>query len=139
MMAPKRHKSYTAAFKLEAIGKAEKIGNRAAARELDVDERCIRRWRSEKSDLENMPKMKRAKRSGTAHWPQLEDVLEKWFLDQREKGLSVSTVKIRLQARIIAANMGISNFNGNPNWCFRFMMRKKLSVRTRTTVGQSSK
>lgn len=136
-MAPKRHNSYTASFKLEAIAKAEKVGNRGAARELGVDERCIRRWRSEKSVLINMPKTKRSRRSGTAHWPELEEVLEKWFLEQREKGFSVSTVKIRLQARKIAANLGISNFNGNSNWCFRFMARKNLSVRTRTTVGQS--
>jgi transposase-like protein len=136
-MPPKRHNSYTAAFKMQAIEKAEAIGNRAAAREFGVDERCIRRWRSEKAVLESMPKTKRARRCGTAHWPELEDVLEKWILEQREKGLPLSTVQIRLQAKNFAANMGISNFTGNPNWCFRFMARKKLSVRARTTVGQS--
>ncbi len=135
-MAPKRHMSYTASFKLQVVARAEDIGNRAAAREFGVDERCIRRWRSEKASLENMPKAKRAKRSGIAHWPELEDVLEKWILEEREKGLPVSTVKIRLQARKISANMGILNFNGNPNWCHRFMARKNLSVRNKTTIGQ---
>lgn len=136
-MAPRRHKSYTAAFKLQVILKAETIGNRAAGREFGVDERCVRRWRSEKPSLEEMPKTKRARRSGSAHWPQLERSLKTWILEQREKGLSVSTVRMRLQAKNIAADMGISPFNGTANWCFRFMARHHLSVRQRTTVGQS--
>lgn len=135
-MAPRRHMSYTAAFKMKVIERAEIIGNRAAGREFIVDERCIRRWRSEKSELSKMPKSKRARRSGTVKFPELENDLEKWILEQREKGLSISTVKIRLQAKIIAANLAIPNFKGTPNWCFRFMSRKKLSVRSRTTVGQ---
>lgn len=136
-MAPKRHMSYTAAFKLQVIERAEVTGNRAAARDFEIDERCIRRWRSEKPSLQDMPKGKRAKRSGVAHWPELEDILEKWILEEREKGHPVSTVKVRLQAKKIATNMGISDFNGNPNWCHRFMTRKKLSVRSKTTIGQT--
>ncbi|KFM62235.1 hypothetical protein X975_15600, partial [Stegodyphus mimosarum] len=50
-MAPKRHRSYTAGFKLNVISRAEQIGNIAAAREFEVDERCIRRWRTEKEEL----------------------------------------------------------------------------------------
>lgn len=136
-MAPKRLRNYTAAFKLQVIMKAESIGNRPAAREFGIDERCIRRWRTEKSVIEEMPKLKKARRCGTAHWPELEKNLTKWILEQREEGLSISTVRIRMQAKNIAADMGISNFKGNANWCFRFMKRHKLSVRQRTSVGQN--
>lgn len=135
-MAPKKLKSYTAAFKLAVVDKAELIGNRAAGREYGVDERCVRRWRAEKSILKEMPKSKRARRSGVVVWPNLERNLAKWVKEQREKGMPVSTVQIRFQARIMASNMGFTNFKGSPNWCFRFMSRNNLSVRTRTTVGQ---
>lgn len=135
-MAPKKLKSYTAAFKLAVVDKAETVGNRAAGREYGVDERCVRRWRAEKSILKEMPKSKRARRSGVVVWPNLENNLAKWVKEQREKGMPISTVQIRLQARILASNMGFTNFKGGSNWCFRFMSRNNLSVRTRTTVGQ---
>lgn len=135
-MSSNKRKSYTAAFKLSAVSRAEEVGNRGAAREFSVDERCIRRWRSDKDVLALMPKTKRARRNGTIAWPALEDNLEEWIKEQRGKGLSISTVKIRMQAKLIAGQMGISNFIGGPNWCFRFMKRKKLCVRQKTTVGQ---
>lgn len=62
-----------------------------------------------------MAKAKRARRSGITHWPQLDDALEKWILEEREKGLPVSMVKIHILARKITANVGILNFNGNSN------------------------
>lgn len=41
-MAPKRHRIYTASFKLTfAISQAEQTGNRAAAQEFEVDKQCI--------------------------------------------------------------------------------------------------
>lgn len=135
-MSAKR-KSYTSTFKLMVCERAEAIGNRGAARENDIDERCVRRWRKEKDVLEKMPRQKRARRGGKVSWPVLEANLEKWIKDQREKNLPVSTVRIRMQAKMIAEQMGITNFKGGPHWCYRFMRRKKLSVRVRTTVGQA--
>lgn len=133
-MAPR--KSYTASFKLAVIEKAETIGNRAAAREYEIDEKCIRRWRQQKNVLKHMPKQKRARRGGAVAFPSLETNLEKWIDEQREKGLPVSTVRIRLQAKTMAQQMGLENFKGGPSWCSRFMSRKRLSVRSKTTVGQ---
>lgn len=135
-MAPKRHRSYTAGFKLNVISRAEEIGNRAAGREFEVDERCVRRWRGEKEQLREMPQQKRARRSGTARWPNLEKDLVEWIKGQRSKGLAVSTTKIRLQAKLWAREQKIDDFKGGPCWCYRFMKRNKMSVRVRTTVGQ---
>lgn len=136
-MAPKRLKSYTANFKLSVIKRAEEIGNRAAGRELEVDERCIRRWRSEKKEIEAMPKTKRSRRSGRVRWPQLEDKLEEWVKEERDKGIAVSTIRLRLKAKVFAQQMGLVDFKGGPNWCYRFMHRRKLSMRAKTTVGQA--
>ena len=52
------------------------VGNQAAAREFDVDESCIHRWKTEKKVLEQILKNKRSLLSGTVHWPNLEDNLE---------------------------------------------------------------
>ncbi|KFM74964.1 hypothetical protein X975_20025, partial [Stegodyphus mimosarum] len=39
-----------------------------------------------------MPQQKRAKRSGTVRWPNLEDDLADWIKEQRGKGMAVSTI-----------------------------------------------
>ena len=45
-------------------------------------------------------------------------------------------MQIRLKARMIAAEKDIQDFKGGPSWCFRFLGRKGLSVRTKTTICQ---
>lgn len=134
--AKRKRVSYTSELKLKIIEKAEEIGNREAGRIFNVDESNIRLWRKSKAKLQNMDRKRRADRRGHAAWPALENELHKWILNQRESGLSVSTVTIRRKARIIAREMNLENFKGGATWCYRFMKRKKLSVRARTTVGQ---
>ena len=59
-------------------------------------------------------------------------------------GLSVSTKMIMDRGRRIAREMMESgnkgeetaNFKGTPNWCFLFMKRNGLSLRTRTKLAQ---
>ena len=63
-----------------------------------------------------MPKNKKSRQSGVILWLNLEDNLEQWVIEQRTKGLSVATVRIRIQAKVIAEHMGIENFVGGPNW-----------------------
>ena len=43
---------------------------------------------------------------------------------------------IRLKAKELAKQMNVTEFVGGPSWCSRFMQRNRLSVRSRTTVGQ---
>lgn len=127
-MAATRHRSYTASFKLSVISRAEQNGNRAAAREFEVDERCVRRWRTEKEELENMPQQKRAKRRGTVRWPDLEDDLEKWIKERQGKGVAISAGEIRSQATFMAQQMNLNDFKAGPCWCSRFMKRKKITI-----------
>ena len=136
-MAPKR-KSYTADFKLSVVQWAKLHGNRAAGREFSVAESSIREWRKSEGVLEQMPPRKRARRGLPPRWPQLEANLAKWVLALRDDNRSVSTVAIRLQAKVMAREMKIENFKGgSPNWVVKFMKRNKLSVRARTTAGQA--
>lgn len=132
---PKR-KSYTSDFKLTVITFAKEKGNRAAGREFSVDEKSIREWRKDEDNLASLHPRKRARRGRVAKWPNLEANLKQWILTQRQTNRSVSTVAIKLKARLMAAEMHITDFKGGVNWVFKFMKRNGLSVRARTTVGQ---
>ncbi|GFX41325.1 pogo transposable element with KRAB [Trichonephila clavipes] len=116
--------SYTADFKLNAVEKANEVGNREAARFFNVDESNIRLWRRNKTNFENCDRRKRANRLGKPHWPEK----NKWILKERDDGKAVSTVSIRMKARVIAREMNIFNFSGGPTWCYRFMKRNNLVV-----------
>ncbi|XP_027891620.1 uncharacterized protein LOC114155757 isoform X2 [Xiphophorus couchianus] len=135
-METTRRTSYDAAFKLKAIDLAVLEGNRAAAFKLGVNESMIRRWRQQEVELNKCQKTRKAFRGNESRWPELEDALEDWVKTQRAGGRGVSTVQIRLNAKSIARQMNIDNFNGGPSWCFRFMRRKNLFTRARTTLCQ---
>lgn len=136
-MAPSTsRKSYTAAYKLQIIEFAETNGNRAAERQFGVTESCVRAWRKAKDVLRITKRSKKALRGAKPRWTELEDRLEEWVLDQRAACRGISTVQIRLKAKTIAQEMDIPEFKGGPSWCFRFMNRKQLSIRTRTTMCQ---
>lgn len=74
-MPPKHLKRDTASFKLAVLEKAEIIGNWAAGEEFRVQECCVWHWRSEKTDLQNMLKLKKVRRSCVVRWEVLESNL----------------------------------------------------------------
>ncbi|GFX02245.1 uncharacterized protein TNCV_138211 [Trichonephila clavipes] len=78
--------SYIADFKLNAVEKANEVGNREAARFFNVDESNIRLWRRNKTNFENCDRRKRADRRGKPHWPELEAQINKWILKERDDG-----------------------------------------------------
>ncbi|KAL6468461.1 hypothetical protein MHYP_G00219850, partial [Metynnis hypsauchen] len=135
-MAPVKRHAYEAHFKLQAISYAAVHGNRAAARQFSVNESMVRKWRKQENELRQVKKSRQSFRGNNARWPQLEDQLEQWISEQRTAGRSVSTVTIRLKATTIAQEMKLEKFTGGPSWCFRFMKRRHLSIRARTTVAQ---
>ncbi|KAF4092990.1 hypothetical protein AMELA_G00027190 [Ameiurus melas] len=135
-MAPIKRHAYDAEFKLKAISHAEEHGNRAAAREFNINESMVRKWRKQQDDLRQVKKTKQSFRGNKARWLHLEDKLEQWVVEQRAAGISVSTITIRINATALASELGINDFKGGPSWCFRFMRRRNLSIRTRTTVSQ---
>lgn len=135
-MAPFKRHAYDAEFKLKAVGHAVEHGNRAAAREFNINESMVRKWRKQEDDLRQVKKTKQSFRGNKARWPQLENKLEQWVVEQRAASRSVSTVTIRMKATSLARDMNIDEFRGGPSWCFRLMKRRNLSIRTRTTVSQ---
>jgi len=135
-MAPKKRHAYEASLKLKAIEYAVAHGNRAGARHFNVNESMVRKWRKQEDALRQVKKNKLSFRGHKARWPQLEDRIEQWVIEQRTASRSVSTVSIRLKAKALAGELDINDFQGTPSWCFRFMKRRNLSIRTRTTVSQ---
>jgi transposase-like protein len=71
---------YDAAFKLMAIEKAIKNGNRKTAPELSMNESMVRRWRKQRGDLERRKKSSKAVSGGlkNSRWPALEDKIKHW-------------------------------------------------------------
>jgi len=134
---PKRV-SYTSAFKLKVVSVAQEKGNRAAARHFDINESCIRLWRKQAPQLQQMPRSKRANRGSKAHFPELEQSLLNFIKDHQAAGIPLSTIHIRLKAKSLAKQMKIptSDFLASPNWAYRFMARHNLSIRRCTTIAQ---
>ena len=133
----KSRKSYTAAFKLEVVKFAEENdGNMAAHRKYGVSEKCVRDWRKAKDTLRMTKKSKKANRGCKARWMNLEDKLEEHVLTQRAACRGLNTVQLRERAKLIATDLGIESFRGDPSWCFRFMRRKGLCIRPNTTVAK---
>ena len=128
--------SFTFEYKLKVIARADAIGNRAAAREFEIDESMIRYWRKKKDVMTKLPKRQRTCRTGIAKFPALERTLKEWIISQRQNSRAVTTVMTRLTAKELAKQMNVAEFVGGPSWCSRFMRRNRLSVRSRTTVGQ---
>lgn len=133
---PKRRASYTATYKLQAVQKAKILGNRAVPQELGIDEKSIQQWQKDKTILEKRPKCKRSRRRKGAQWPDLEEKLHKWIDSERSESKPISTTIIRMKAKSFAAELNLEEFNGSASWCNRFMKRKGLSNRIRTTISQ---
>lgn len=67
----------------------------------------------------------------------MEENLASWVRSQRENNRAVSTVAIKLKARLLATEMKLEDFRGgSANWIYKFMKCNNLAVRIRTTVGQ---
>ncbi|KAF4797634.1 hypothetical protein TURU_071784 [Turdus rufiventris] len=75
-MTPQRRLAYEADFKLKAINHAKQHGNRAAAREFNINESMVSKWRKQEDDLRLAKKTKKSFHEHKARWPQLEDRLE---------------------------------------------------------------
>ncbi|GFY35837.1 hypothetical protein TNCV_4842131 [Trichonephila clavipes] len=112
----------TGKIRIEVKGSLEiRSRNREAARFFNVDESNIRLWRRNKTSkiaidvkgpivVENL--------TGT----ELEAEINKWILKERDDGKAVSTVSIRMKARVIAREMVVQRsdrnylMTGKNNW-----------------------
>jgi hypothetical protein len=92
MNHPKRRHCYTIAFKRAVIEYTKEHGNRAEERQLGPPptEKTIRTWRQQEQQLKEANPNNRNLCRGTANWPELEEELKTWILDQIRSGITVS-------------------------------------------------
>ena len=111
----------------------------AASREFGVAESNIRLWRKQRSELEEMPRTKQARRGKQALYPDLEKGLVDWVESQRKNRYIVTCFHVQLQARKMSKDVkyGVSeNFKVSNGWCQKFMKRHSLALRQRTKISQ---
>ena len=101
-----------------------------------MNEANVRLWRKNKDRLMKMLRTKQADRGLKAQFPEIESHLLEWATDRRRQGIAVSTMEARLQARIIAQKLRVTNSGGSVKWVYAFMRRNNLSVRRHTHISQ---
>jgi hypothetical protein len=69
-------------------------------------------------------------------WPTIEKKLYDWIVNERAKGMRISTVRVLQESKRIAQEDNINNFKAYPSWVFGFMKKNNLSVHFSTSVGQ---
>ncbi|WKY11642.1 hypothetical protein Q1695_003315 [Nippostrongylus brasiliensis] len=93
-----RRKSHTAAYKLEAVKFSLVHGSAAAARHFEVDGSLIRKWRTEKENLQKLPSTKRARRFGRPKVEEIEEALYTWIVQRRAANRAVFSKDIEAEA-----------------------------------------
>jgi hypothetical protein len=134
-----KNNSYTASYKSKVIRFAEQFGNRAAEREFGIMESSVRYWRKQKEALRNIKSDSSAFRGPKAgKYPALEYELLNYFEELRNDGIAVTRDMLQFRARELAKSLNISDneFKASRGWLRRFMKRKGLSLRRRTTLCQ---
>ena len=138
--------SYSIEEKLIVVKYAQENGRNVAAKYFSLDAPMIGRWikQSNKWEEEN----KKKKRVGTprrkAFYPEAENLLYSWVIEQRKKGFAVNYTAVRLQMCKILKEptiqalypVGEYEFQGNLSWINSFMKRFNLSLRRRTKISQ---
>ena len=140
---PKR--SYSLAFKQNAVRTALNSSNRSAARAVGVDEKRIREWRSQLPLLQQQTSAsrsaakKRCRLPGGGRKPlllEVEQTVADWVVLQRQGYHRVTRHGISLKAQEIAKAQGNNEFVALRGWVSNFMRRFDFTLRRKTTTGQ---
>ena len=136
-----KRKTYNLSYKLKAVAATGKKSKEAVAREFGVDAKRIREWCKQKEkllELKKKGKSKRRRLTGGGRKAQdedMEDELFDWISGLRSRNLRVSYRMIREKAKELS---NIDGFSASKGWLQRFIKRKGLTLRRKTTVCQST-
>ena len=142
MNMTEKRKSYDLKFKQSVIKYAEENSNREAGRKFSIDESMVRRWRKKSSKISDKSSSQSKKRrlSGGRQKPflrNLEEELVEKIIDEHEKHRHVSCKLITVWAQQLATEHNLHEFRASRGWLFNFMQQSNLSIRRRTTTGQT--
>lgn len=130
--------SYKIKFKLQVVQYAHENGKKAAARKFNVDGKNVRRWCQQRDNLQQAGPKKCSLRTQHCKYPQVEEELYQYVLATRKNGFAVTTEMLLFEASKIARqrNIPANEFKASYGWLRRFMARKDLSIRRRTSIAQ---
>ena len=139
MEGKNRRIQLSVAEKLKVLTVAKEIGNRAASRQFDMSEGCIRQWRKKEDRLRHLKQKcsgSRIRLDGAGRClkdPGFDKDLLEWFLDQRQNGIAITSQLLRLQAQRMNKN---PSFKASTGWYRQWKKRHGVSTRYKTSLAQ---
>ena len=145
--AVKKSSSYSIYQKREVVTYAKQHGRNKAARHFELNGSMVGRWMKTSTcwTTETKSHSLRIGSGRKAFYPEAEEKLYNWVIEQRKQGLAVisATIKITMlkileEPDMIALYGNITeSFKGSVRWLYLFMKRHKLSLRWRTKYHRS--
>lgn len=138
-MAPNKRCHYSAAFKRKVVLAAELSSNVQAGRDFGVDEKNVRRWRTQRERIFACAATRLAitgPRECRHH--EMEMALADFVQTQRAAALPVTTEVLQAKARELLRERGLSraHFKASRGWLQKFMKHFGFSLRRRTSIAQ---
>jgi transposase-like protein len=137
--------SYSVEQKRVVVTYALQHGRNSAARHFELDAAMVGRWvkASKNWSNETNSDSKRVGSGRKAFYPEAEEELYTWVLEQRKKALAVTFVTIRLtmfeilkKPDMVALYGDQLDFIATFRWLTGFMKRYNLALRRRTRISQ---
>lgn len=143
-----RRKSFSAEFKTEVLKyiKDKNCSNNAAARHFGIDEKNIRRWKTQSDPLHTIVKdgLTKAKHlPGSGRRPlsdDLEELVYQWINKKRSEKQRVTRKEIQQKALELYESTikGEEEFLASKGWVEKFMTRYSISLRKESTQPGST-
>ncbi|ESO98895.1 hypothetical protein LOTGIDRAFT_158851 [Lottia gigantea] len=128
-------RSYTANKKLDIIKFAEEMGgNRAASRQFNIPEGCVRQWRKMKTSLERATGTKTAFRGRCRRWAAVDDKLMELIDRKGRDSQDLCKQWIFKQAEDLAKELKFEKFKATSTWYSAFLHRNNLTITNRSKV-----
>lgn len=135
--------SFTVAKKVEVVGWHRKAGSNVSktARQFGLDRKQVRQWNSTYETLlqecQGKGKFKRSLNSGRPVFSEeIDDGLFEFLQEERAAGRAVSNRLLQEQARKLASEAKLGNFNASSQYLSRWKKRFNVSLRAATNDSQ---
>ena len=139
-MAKKSRRSFKLIFKVKIIKYYEKVRSKAkTAAKFNIDRKSVRRWLNERVKIfDSLFKRSRSyiHRNCSSHFPELERILNNFVIEQRSRGVCVTSREIKREALRIANNLNIINFTASNGWFENFLKRFNFTLRRISSTGR---
>ena len=131
-----KKRSYTAAFKLQAVQRAMELESASqASLELNVSRRCLQRWKEELDVIASVAEhssnavYRRPGQGRKVHDSSLDTQLLEWLQDCWKQGVSVSSGMVRDKARELSNR---TDFKASLGWFVKWQKRHSVDLKEQT-------